>query len=596
MSAFFFARSNGRRYALYNGRIVSAPHRCRYDHFVNLPTGQDEIHFFNDPAPLKVDTTRPHHSQPEAPRFNDAHSCCDQGNALTDLERYDEAIEWYRRALSMEPGLVDALLNLGFALLQLDRHEEARACYEQVLAIHPADFKALTSCGFSFLASNRKEEALSCYQLAVASDPFNATAHFNLGFALQESGRHHEALTAYDRALAIKPGFPEVLSNRGTALDYLARHEEALQSYDAALSIEPAAAQTLINRGSALQSLRRFDEALACYGRVQSIRPDYADAHWNESICRLMLGDFKRGWQKYEWGWKNGQRGELRKFAEPLWLGQEPLSGKTILLHAEQGLGDTLQFCRYANGVASLGACVILEVQHPLKAVLADLEGVHQVLAKGSTLPAYDYHCPMLSLPLVFSTRLETIPARVAYIRTDPVLVSRWEKKLGVKRLPRVGLVWSGRAEHFNDHNRSIPLAQMADLITFPAQFVSLQKEVRHPDQLVLDQRKDILSFFDHLADFADTAALIELMDIVITVDTSVAHLAGAMGKSVWVLLARNADWRWLLDREDSPWYPSARLFRQQTIGDWTGVIRTAADALKTQFALKPGPHGLAAG
>ena len=514
-------------------------------------------------------------------------SYCDRGNALMDSGRYDEALEWYRRGLSLEPGHVDTLLNFGFALLQLDRHEEARGCYEQVLAIHPTHFKALSSCGFSFLASNKSQEALSCYQQAIAADPLNPVAHFNLGFALQESGLHNEALTAYDQALAIKPEYPEVLSNRGTTLECLSRPEEALASYDSALRIQPEATETLINRGSALQSLGRIDEALECYAQVHLTRPDHADAHWNESLCRLKTGDFERGWQNYEWGWKNGQRGNLRKFAEPLWLGVEPLCGKTILLHAEQGLGDTLQFCRYVNLVTSLGARVILEVQPPLKAILADLEGVHVVIVKGSVLPTFDYHCPLLSLPLAFSTTPHTIPAPVPYIRSNPDLVGRWKKRLGATRRPRVGLVWSGRPDHLNDHNRSIPLSQLTALISSPAQFVSLQKEVRRADQHVLDERGDILSFHDDFANFADTAALIELMDIVVTVDTSVAHLAGAMGKSVWVLLPANVDWRWMLEREDSPWYPSARLFRQQTVGDWTGVIESAANALQAQLAPK---------
>ena len=267
-----------------------------------------------------------------------------------------------------------------------------------------------------------------------------------------------------------------------------------------------------------------------------------------------------------------------------MWLGDHAIAGKTVLLHAEQGFGDTVQFCRYAKLVAAQGATVLMEVQPPLKALLAKLEGVSQLLAYGEMLPAFDYHCPLLSLPLAFNTGIESIPAETPYLSPDPARIRQWEGKLGEKRLPRIGLVWSGRTDHKNDHNRSIPLADTAKLVSGHAELVSLQKEVRAADKLVLDIRQDIRHFGDELNDFADTAALVELMDVVITMDTAVAHVAGALGKPVWILLPFNPDWRWLLDRGDSPWYPTARLFRQPAIGDWDSVIQRVANELNKQF------------
>jgi hypothetical protein len=287
------------------------------------------------------------------------------------------------------------------------------------------------------------------------------------------------------------------------------------------------------------------------------------------------MGDFDRGWKEYEWRWKSVQlANSQRNFAQPLWLGKESLTGKTILLHSEQGLGDTLQFCRYIKLVSELGARVILEVYKPLSALLTRLDGVAQLVETGGPLPAVEFHCPLLSLPLAFKTGLNTIPARVSYIASNPGKVTEWRARLGKRTKPRIGLVWSGRTEHINDRNRSIPLSDLLKSLPNAYQYISLQKEIGQKDKETLGSRADILHFGEQLADFTDTAALCELMDVVISVDTSVAHLAGAMGKAVWILLPFCPDWRWLLDRADSPWYPTATLFRQDVMGDWGGVLR----------------------
>ncbi|CAN0261996.1 unnamed protein product, partial [Phaeothamnion confervicola] len=302
------------------------------------------------------------------------------------------------------------------------------------------------------------------------------------------------------------------------------------------------------------------------------------ESHWNEGLCRLALGDFVLGWEKYEWRWKTAQRGSVRDFREPLWTGDQDLRGRTILLHAEQGLGDTLQFCRYAKKVAGLGATVVLEVQKPLKALLSSLEGVAQVIARGEPLPAFDFHCPLLSLPLAFRTTLADIPADSPYLRCDPDEVERWAGRLRTGTMPRVGLVWRSASA-----KRSVPLEAFLRLAKGRAQFFSLQRDLSPGEQQVLDSRIDILQVGTELRNFADSP-IVELMDLVITVDTSMAHLAGALGRSTWVLLACGGEWRWMLGRRDSPWYPRTRLFRSPSPGDWETVLGEVGEALDAEL------------
>jgi hypothetical protein len=294
----------------------------------------------------------------------------------------------------------------------------------------------------------------------------------------------------------------------------------------------------------------------------------------------LALGRYTEGWQPYEARRRVKGAAVLPDRQRPLWLGKESIAGKTILLYAEQGLGDTIQFCRYAALVAGQGARVILEVQPALTTLLADIEGPQQLVAQGDPLPDFDCHCPLLSLPLALGTRLETIPASIPYLAAQPERIAKWEAALGQKEKPRVGIAWFGNPQNGSDRNRSMPLHRLLPLLTAGASFVSLHHEVRAEDQTVLDARPELLHFGGGLGDFTDMAALVTRLDLVISVCTSVAHLAGALGKPVWVLLPFAPDWRWMLDRTDSPWYPTARLFRQQRIGDWDGVIRTVAEHL----------------
>ena len=304
-------------------------------------------------------------------------------------------------------------------------------------------------------------------------------------------------------------------------------------------------------------------------------------------MALLFCGNFESGWSSYEWRWKNAQRlgiGESRHFSQPLWLGQESIKGKLILLHSEGGLGDTLHFCRYASQVAALGATVYLEVQAPLLDLLTNLEGVSQLIALGSVLPPFDYHCPLMSLPLAFKTTLKTIPADSRYLHSDQSMVMRWRSLLQEEGGPCIGLVWSGNPNNAIDSRRSIPLADWVAHLPVEFRYFCLQKDVREDDRKVLRSSPFIHSFNDGSLDFPNTAALCDCMDIVISVDTSVAHLSAALGRRTWILLPNLPDWRWLRDREDSPWYPSAKLYRQTKAGDWNDVFARIASDLRREF------------
>jgi tetratricopeptide (TPR) repeat protein len=508
-----------------------------------------------------------------------------RGVALGELRRLPEALESYENAIALKSDYADAHYNRGVVLGQLNRPAEALESYERAIVLKPNHAETYNNRGIALSCLHRRAEALASYQRAIELRPGYASAHNNLGNMLIELERRAEALASFERALAFRPDYPEACNNRGIVLSDLERHAEALASFDRAIALKPEYAEAHYNRGNALRDLHRHEDAMSSYSRALALRPDYAAAHWNLADCRLLLGDFVRGWEEYEWRWKLEQHETSRRnFVQPLWLGAPSVKGRTMLLHCERGLGDTLLYCRYAKEVAALGAKVVLEVQPPLLQLLSNLEGVHEILPVGAPLPAFDYHCPLMSLPLAFRTDLSSIPASIPYIRSDPERVAAWSARLGGKRKPRVGLVWSGSTALKND-KRSMALADMLPLVRDWAEWVSLQKEVREAETALLASHADLRHVGAGLADFADTAALVELMDVVVTVDTSVANLAGAMGKAVWILLPFNPhDWRWMLDREDSPWYPTARLFRQAATDDWASVIRRVNDQLLAQF------------
>ncbi|HWP25853.1 MAG TPA: tetratricopeptide repeat protein [Xanthobacteraceae bacterium] len=497
-----------------------------------------------------------------------------RGVSLQALKRYDEALASYDRAIELQPNYPEALTNRGVVLKELNRPEEALASYDRALSLRPNHVEALYNRGVALQQLKRYEEALAYFDLVVAIRPKAATAHNLRGVTLHQLNRMEQTLEAFDRAVDANPNYAAALNNRGNVLKKLKRFDDALESYNRALAVHPRFPEAYNNRALLFKDTRRYDEALADYARALELLPDYADAHWNEALTRLRIGDYERGWQKYEWRWeKDDFIGQKRNYPQPLWRGED-IRGKTILLYSEQGFGDTIQFCRYAPLVAARGARVILDVQKPLLRLMSSVAGVSQLIPSGRPPPDFDVYCPLMSLPLAFGTRVDTIPAKTPYLRVLPELRKEWQGRLVAKRRPLVGLAWSGNPAHRNDENRSMSLQTLLPLLETGATFVSLQKDVRPDDAAVLSAHPEIANFSNSLKDFAETAALIAQLDLVISVDTSIAHLAGALAKPVWVLLPYSADWRWLVDRDDSPWYPTARLFRQDETRSWDRVIQ----------------------
>lgn len=459
------------------------------------------------------------------------------------------------------------------AAFRAGRWAETERLCGAVVAVQPDHFDAAHVLAAAQAAQGKLDLALASYDRALALRPDFAEVISNRGTCLERLGRLDDALASYQRALALRPDFFDALYNLGNVLCTLGRHAEALAAYDRALAVRPSHADALNNRGQALRELMRYDEALASYDAAIAVAPRHAMAHCNAAALRLLLGDFRRGWADYEWRWQKASVVRFdRKFPQPLWRG-EPVAGRTILLHSEQGLGDTIQFCRYVPLAAARGARVIFEVEPPLFGLMSRFSDVAQVVPKGGALPPFDLHCPLLSLPMAFGTELATIPAAPAYLGAPAPQSEHWRARLAGLRRPRVGLVWAGNPKHERDRERSIALRALLPLLDVEASFVSLQKELRPDDAAVLQQRRDILAAGGVLRDFSDTAGLVSALDLVISVDTSVAHLAGALGKPVWILLTYVPDFRWLLDRDDSPWYPSARLFRQDATRMWDSVI-----------------------
>ncbi len=493
---------------------------------------------------------------------------------LQQTGRTEEAAAAFGSVTALDPHDADAWAGRGEMLLLLGRAQPALESLDRASALRPATADLHMNRGVALRALGRLDEALAAQDRALAAGPSGAEAWSNRGNVLQDLGRLEDALASHDRALALKPGHVDAWLNRGNALRGLGRLEDALVSLDRALALDPGSADGHYHRGLVLTDLRRLDEAETALDRAIALRPDHAWAALSKATIPLLRGDFARGWPLYEARRRLNPDAGPRALRRPPWLGETPLQGRTILVHAEQGLGDTLQFCRYAAPLAERGTRVILQVQEPLLGLLEGLQGVAVLLAQGQTSPAFDLHCPLLSLPLALGTTLETIPAQRAYLAARPDKVQTWAAALGPRTRPRIGLAWSGRAEHNNDRSRSLPLAELIPQLPGRFDYVSLHQEVRPSDQAALAANPRIRFFGPQLADFTDTAALVSLMDVVVSVDTSIAHLAGALGMDTRLLLARiGQDWRWLLDRTDSPWYPTMTLYRQDADCGWAGSL-----------------------
>lgn len=551
-----------------------------------------------------------------------------QAMALQQNAAYAEAEELYREILVLRPRHFDAIQLLGALALQSRRLEEGIALLKQAVAINGmqapihsnlayaynalhrykeglasanralalrADFvDALNNRGNALAGLDQPAEALTSFERALTLQSGFAQGWSNRACVLRDLGRPADALASCDQAITLQPNYADAWSNRANALSDLNRPEDAQESYQRAIELAPALADAWNNLGLTLVDLNQHAQALRSYEQALTLNPGSAETHWNESLCLLQMGRLAQGWQKYEWRWeRNRIEASKRAFAEPLWLGDFPIAGKTILLHAEQGLGDTLQFCRYTAMVSALGARVLLEVPSELMRLLSNLDGVAELIEQGQSLPPFDCHCPLLSLPLAFKTDLATIPASTPYLHPAPQATQRWAERIGTDApgALKVGLVWAGgNRPHVaelrkNDARRSVALETLRPLFDIPqVQFYSLQKG---PAALQLAQSPELaarmIDHTDELADFADTAALVANLDLVISVDTAVAHLAGAINRPVWILNRFDTCWRWMLERKDSPWYPSAQLFRQPALGAWASVIASVREALSVR-------------
>jgi tetratricopeptide (TPR) repeat protein len=511
-----------------------------------------------------------------------------------ELERRglrDHALRAFDRAVQLKPGDVASWVGRGTTLANMGRPEDALSSYQQVLKLDPRHDEAAFRCGVLLMTLQRLEQAVASFTLCNEAHPNYAIVLQHRAGALHLLKRFEEALADLQRAHALNPTNPDICNNIGASLQGLCRDEEAILWFDKAIGMRPGFATALMNKACSLSQIGRIDEAATLYQRVKSFDPDNDDAEWNLSFLHLVTGKFESGWTEREVRWKTQMRpAHYPNFTEPRWFGQDDINGKTILIHADEGLGDTLQFVRYLPMLAARGARVVFVVEDALYPLLSGLPGVAQCLTIGTQpLPAFDLHCAIGSLPMAFGTRLDTIPASTSYL---PPLrethVQAWQQRLQSResagRKLRVGLVWFGNPSHKNDHYRSMPLRTVLPLLDAGAHFVSLQKSPGPEEQALLEQAGVIDLTLD-LTDFAETAALVSCLDLVITVDTSVAHLAGALGRPTWVLLPYFPDYRWLLDRDDSPWYPTMRLFRQTETRDWGDVIARVRAELDVRIA-----------
>jgi tetratricopeptide (TPR) repeat protein len=533
------------------------------------------------------------------------------GEAFRHLRRFDEAIASYRKSLELEPRQVDANANMSLALEQLGRHEEAAQALERAAEIQPnridlhgaagskwamagnpyraaAAFRRVIALDARIAAAHSGlatalahtgaiDEALAASKRALELAPNDASAHGSHAVVLDRAGRLEESVAAFERAAKRQPSFPDYYGHRATVLERLERFDQALDVYRQGCRACPNDARLFSNLSSLLRRRRLFGESVEAAETAVRLAPAYSDAHGNLALSRLAVGDYVGGFQEYEWRWRcDSFTTAQRDFNRPMWDGSDP-SGRTILVHTEQGHGDAIQFMRYVPMLAARGATVMVECHHSLRKLAARVQGVSRVISSGTALPEFDLHAPLLSLPRAFNTTLDAVPRDVPYLSPEPERVEAWKRKLDTNKF-KVGLIWAGNAKP--DPKRTIPGALLQPLVGVAnVQFYSLQKR----DATTFSAAPQELNLIDldpDLTDFHETAASMWNLDLIITLDSAPAHLAGALGRSTWTLLPYAPDWRWLLERDDSPWYPTMRLFRQSRDDDWTEVIERVRNEL----------------
>lgn len=511
-----------------------------------------------------------------------------QASIYAKLGKLAEAAQGFQKVISLKPDLV-AAQNHYQSLLKTIRDQET------TFSSNLDKFARMHEKGLQLYENNQTDAAIKEFEKAALLKPDSAEAFHNLGMSLEKNGQLEEALKSYESALAINHNLAPTHNNIGNVLRELGQAEKSLGSFEKAISLNPDYAEAFSNYGWTLYGLRQFQKSLACYEKALAINPNLLAARFNLSLCQLILGDFINGWTNYEY--RFDQPTYLKRTFStntPQWRG-ESLQNKTIFVHTEQGLGDTIQFCRYLKQLKALGARVFFEPQAPLLKTLKALDGVSEFISNSQPPPSLDYHCPLMSLPLGFSTALDSIPGEVPYIFADKEKQDFWKEKLASIDKPKVGLVWNGglrpnQPELWGvNQRRNVPLSLIKNLQTNGIHFVSLQKGEVAEQELLQHQEEywphgNFSNFNHELKDFSDTAALISQLDLVISVDTSTAHLAGALGKPVWILNRYDGCWRWLSSGIDSPWYPTAKLYRQERVGNWDDVITKICNDLQLKF------------
>lgn len=547
------------------------------------------------------------------------------GIFLRELSRFTQAVAFFEGAVALKPDYAEAYANLGDVLPQCGREAQAAAAYEKAVALNPDYAEAWNNFGMLLRHQKKFEEACEAFGWAVNLRPDLEQAHTNLGNALSMLDRWDEAAVEFEQAVKLKPNYATGWNNLGLALQKLDRPEpamaavqqaialdpqlaeahvnlgnmlrnpdrssEALAAYDRAIAVKPDLADAYANRGALLLDLARCDEALRDYQQAIALQPDLASAHFNYAMALLLNGDYARGLAEYEWREPCGKNvAKAGRFTERRWDGGD-LQGKTILLYCEQGFGDIIQCVRYAPLLAQRGAQVVLETRPALARLLQSVRGITRLYIEGEKLPPFDVQIPIMSLPGLFVTTPQNVPGQVPYLHPDAALTEHWRER--VERDGggfRVGLVWSGNPQSVENQSRSAPLSALAPLLQVPGVcFYSLQKGAAADQAKNLPGGPELIDWTRDMEDFADTAALMVHLDLIITVCTSAAHLAGALGKETWILLKHVPDWRWHLGRTDSPWYPTARLFRQPSRGDWSRVIDQVAIELASNVGHRGG-------
>jgi tetratricopeptide (TPR) repeat protein len=486
--------------------------------------------------------------------------------------RPQRAADLLARAIRLAPDFAPAHLNLGLALAALNRSKEALAQYDQAIALAPELSDAHYNRGILLKHNGQAEAALASFDRALALQPNDPEALNNRGLTLDILKRHKEALDAFDTALTLRPGFPEALANRGNTLNWLHRADDALAAFDQALALRPDLAEPWCNRGDTLHEQHRFADALASYDRAIALQPNFAEAHYGRSLTLLMLGRYTEGFREHEWRKQRMGAPAKRASAQPVWLGKPSLAGRTLLIEPELFLGDMIQFCRYGLLATTQGARVTLAAPQPLVALLRSLGRNITVVEENLPLGSFDYHCPLMSLPLAFGTTVETIPAPVPYLHAEPARIAAWRHIIGMQGL-KIGICWQGSASR-SDLDRSFPLTAFAPLAGLAGvRLISLQTGFGVEQLSGFPAVEQFDATLNAIRPFVETAAMMANLDLIITTDTSIAHLAGALGRPTWIALRHVPDWRWGSAGNATKWYPTARLFRQSTRGDWSGVF-----------------------